>query len=309
MKVNKIISITLSLCMILSVLSLGALTASAESVAGGWEFSDVAADNVTAEEKAILSKALSKAIDDDNILLWDYEGTDFEAKDVIAEQAVAGTNYAFLCVSTYKVMEPVYHWVVVTVYETVDGTVTLEGIKTIDPADVKTTDEPMESAPGSWMSQAKENAAPVPEDVKAALAEIEGVSYSPIAVLGTQVVAGTNYRILCYGTLATAVPVTNLYVIDVYSKLDGTAEITSIKDFDLPAYVSVTGEPDTPVDDPIDDPVPTPVDDNKEINPDIPNPNHVPATGSTETAALAVVLVLLSAAILSAGYARKQKQK
>ena len=52
----EIIAIILSLCMVLSVLSLG--TVSVSAVSGGWSFSDIAADNITAEEQAVLDKAL-----------------------------------------------------------------------------------------------------------------------------------------------------------------------------------------------------------------------------------------------------------
>ncbi len=45
-------------------------------------------------------------------------------------------------------------------------------------------------APGFWTSEAKEQTASLPESVQNAISGMTGVSYSPIAVLGTQIVAG-----------------------------------------------------------------------------------------------------------------------
>ncbi len=93
-------------------------------------------------------------------------------------------------------------------------------------------------APGSWTSEAKEQTASLPESVQNAVSGMTGVSYSPIAVLGTQIVAGKNYCILAYGKTVTAEPVTGLYVLYVYEKTDGTAEVNAVSALDLAAYVT-----------------------------------------------------------------------
>jgi len=54
----------------------------------------------------------------------------------------------------------------------------------------------------------------------------------PVALLGTQVVAGTNYRILCAGGDA-------LYIATVWARTgDRTAELTSLEMLNLPPYLS-----------------------------------------------------------------------
>ena len=55
---------------------------------------------------------------------------------------------------------------------------------------------------------------------------LTGMEYEPIAVLGTQVVAGTNYCILCRGraTVPDAVPTVEL--VYIYEDLQGDAELT-----------------------------------------------------------------------------------
>ena len=54
----------------------------------------------------------------------------------------------------------------------------------------------------------------------------------PIALLGTQVVSGINYKVLARGESA-------LYLVDVYAPLNGDASITSMEMLDLLSYVSV----------------------------------------------------------------------
>lgn len=57
-----------------------------------------------------------------------------------------------------------------------------------------------------------------------------GVDYKPVALLGTQVVTGTNYRILCEATVAYPGAETQEVVMTIYEDLDGNASILSIED-------------------------------------------------------------------------------
>lgn len=298
MKITKVMSLILALCLMLTVLGIGVVSASAEeadetpaavgadaseaeavdeSDSGAWEFSDIAADNCTADEKAILTKAL------DGI-----GGANFEPKDVIATQLVSGTNYAFLCKVTPVVVDPVSHWSIVTVYADLEGNAELINTVDIDPADPKTTENAPEEESGAWVSTQKDTPAAVPDAVSDALANNDGVALSPIAVLGTQLVAGTNYRILCYGTTSTATPKTNLYVVDVYVDINGEGEITSVSVFDLKAYVTVPVEED-PTEEATE-----PTEEKETEKPTEPqSPEKSPATGNSGV--VPVMLLLLAA--------------
>lgn len=59
---------------------------------------------------------------------------------------------------------------------------------------------------------------------------LAGMGYTPIACIGTQVVAGTNHLFLCQGTMVTAQPVTSLYAVVVYEDLQGNCEILRTKE-------------------------------------------------------------------------------
>ena len=227
MKIKKLLSLALTMGIGASVVSVGAITASAESVSGGWNFSDVAAVNVTEEEKAALAEAIENG----------YDGVStFEATDVVASQVVSGSNYAFLCKETQPDQEAPSNWSIVTVFIDTDGSSSLKRIETIDTSDIRTTDELPEEMVGAWSVNGKETGVEVSSAVQSALSNNIGLSLVPTAVLAEQVVAGYNYRILAYGTLVTENPRTDLYVVDVYEGLDGTAEIKNITTFDILAY-------------------------------------------------------------------------
>ena len=62
---------------------------------------------------------------------------------------------------------------------------------------------------------------------------IVGVSYEPVCVLATQLVAGTNYAFLAYGTTVTANPESSYYIVAVNEDLDGNAELKGINKLDV----------------------------------------------------------------------------
>ena len=75
-----------------------------------------------------------------------------------------------------------------------------------------------------------------------ALDGLVGVSYEPIAYLGSQVVAGTNHCFLCKATIAYPDAMPTLVFIYIYEDLEGNAEILNIADFDIAAF-SAPAEP------------------------------------------------------------------
>ena len=60
---------------------------------------------------------------------------------------------------------------------------------------------------------------------KKATTELLGVSYQPIAVLGTQVVAGTKYAILCKATPVIPDAAPDITIMYIYENIDGTVDI------------------------------------------------------------------------------------
>ena len=77
------------------------------------------------------------------------------------------------------------------------------------------------------------------EEAKAALEKalvgFAGAGYEPIALLATQLVSGTNYCILCKGTLTTQDALQFCALVYVYEDLEGNAKIIDIADIDIAA--------------------------------------------------------------------------
>jgi len=71
------------------------------------------------------------------------------------------------------------------------------------------------------------------EALEKATEALEGYEFEPIALLGTQVVAGTNYAILCRGegVYPGAEPVYE--IVYIYEDLDGNAEISSSQEITI----------------------------------------------------------------------------
>ena len=61
-----------------------------------------------------------------------------------------------------------------------------------------------------------------------AFANFEGASYEPL-IAESQVVEGINYRFICNATPVTVAPETYAAIVTVWSKTDGSVEITDIK--------------------------------------------------------------------------------
>lgn len=64
---------------------------------------------------------------------------------------------------------------------------------------------------------------------KKATAGLLGVSYQPIAVLGTQAVAGTKYAILCKATPVIPDAAPDITIMYIYENVDGTVDINGFQ--------------------------------------------------------------------------------
>ena len=63
--------------------------------------------------------------------------------------------------------------------------------------------------------------------------ELVGVSYTPIRVLSSQVVAGMNYCVLCKAQVVAPNAEPYYTLAFIYEDLDGNAELTQFKDLDM----------------------------------------------------------------------------
>lgn len=91
---------------------------------------------------------------------------------------------------------------------------------------------------GGWTVNAG-NPAEIPQEVTEALNKAldgwTGSHLEPVAYLASQVVAGSNYCLLCKCTTVTLEPVTSYAFVYIYADLEGGAKILRIADIDYSA--------------------------------------------------------------------------
>lgn len=74
-----------------------------------------------------------------------------------------------------------------------------------------------------------------------------GAEYTPVALIDTQVVAGTNYRILCKITPVVPNAQATYNIVTVYEDLQGNAEITEIQESNAVAGANGWRETGSPI--------------------------------------------------------------
>ncbi len=183
-----------------------------EVIEGGWN-RDVS-PMVTDEIKSLLDKAL------DGIT-----GTSYTPVAYLGNQVVAGRNHAILCRTKPAMPDSAETYVIVHLYEKLDGNVELTDVKSFD---VK-TNLSEENLLGGW---AQPDSPVVTDEAKAALdkslEKLCGVFYKPVALLSTQIVAGTNYCFLCESTVVYPGAEPTYALVYVFENLDGNSQITEI---------------------------------------------------------------------------------
>ena len=202
-----------------------ATEAAEEPMTGGWEIDTEA---VAVELPEEVQAAFKKAVEQ-------LDGNDLTPLAYFSKQIVAGTNYQILCRSLPVTENPVPKLQVVVIYADLEGNAEITNIADFNIADYTEGDGAdlhAEDVTGGWEVPEDYTKAELPDQVKAAfekgIEQVGGSTFTPMAYLGSQVVAGTNYAVLVEGELASQEPVNNIQVAVVYEDLDGNVELTNI---------------------------------------------------------------------------------
>ena len=195
-------------------------------VVGGWE--------IYAGETAALPDSVKEAFDTATETLT---GAEYIPVALAGEQVVGGMNYKIICrqiPSVAELQEDAGTYQVVEIYNDFEGGATITSVRDFDltaytdGAGWKPDNEPID---GGWGVPAEFSAAAIPENAQAAFdkatADLEKGKLTPAALLATQVVAGTNYMFVCYGSVGVDAPGTYVQIVVVYEDLDGNASITN----------------------------------------------------------------------------------
>ena len=183
-------------------------------IVGGYNRAD--SPVITDEVKALVDRAFE-----------DMVGAVYEPVAYIGSQVVKGTNHCILCKTAPVVLEPTETYALVYLYEDLDGNVEVSEI--IDSG-VETNISDLE---GGWR---KAESPVITEEVQTAFDkatdELVGVSYTPLAVLSSQVVSGTNYCIFCESKAVVSDAEAEYGFFYLYVDLEGNAEMTDYVPFD-----------------------------------------------------------------------------
>ena len=229
---KKISVILISLTMMLFVSACGSSSENgsasesenAEAVTGGWEMHHNEASVLPDDVQTAFDKALET-----------FTGSELKPVVYVASQAVAGTNYMILCEAATTTETPAESYQMVVVYSDPDGNAEITQIKEFDLTAYTEGDGSeisTEKLAGGWEVAEDRSSVVIPQEAKDAFDKaaenLDGNELEPMALLGTQVVAGKNYAFLCFSTLQTEETIKGIQVVTVYEDLSGNAEITNI---------------------------------------------------------------------------------
>lgn len=92
---------------------------------------------------------------------------------------------------------------------------------------------------GRWIPT-EDDSTQIPEEVLTAFAkateDLEGCTYTPVALLAAQVVAGTNYCLLCQTQIVTPDAPIGYALVYFYEALDGSAHLQKVQEIEFSAF-------------------------------------------------------------------------
>ena len=196
-------------------------SAIAEGIDGGW--TKPASPAVTEDLKKVFDKACET-----------LAGTEYIPVAYLGSQVVAGTNHSFLCRARASYGDAEAYYAVVTVYEDLEGNAEiLNEVMTDIVADSG-------DAPGAWTETGTPELTDEAKDALAKACEtLTGMEYTPVALLATQTVSGTNYRILCEAAASVPGDISGYAILIVNRDPQGGAEIVETLPFEKEEYTKI----------------------------------------------------------------------
>ena len=205
---------------------------SAAQVVGGWTIpEDLSSGALTEDQLAVFEKGTEA-----------YTGMGFVPVAYLGSQVVSGTNHMYLCMGTTVTANPESKYVVVTIYQDLDDKCEITNVADFDLGTVE--EQASESTPtglaGGWAVSEEYNVINMEADVEQAfenaIGSTLGATYEPLALLGSKVVNGTEYAILCHYTLSDKDSTPGIAVVFVWHNSDGTDSVSGITGLDISSY-------------------------------------------------------------------------
>lgn len=191
----------------------------------GWSASDD--QKITPKQKAVFDKALEELV-----------GVNYEPVAYLASQVVAGTNHCFLCKATVVRPGATPKYTLVYVYEDLDRKCSIITIKDVEipGTEGEGEGEGEGKKAGGWtVAENPEITKDLASAVDKAASKKLGAKYVPVANIASQVVSGTNYKIICKVSAESPDSKASFAVVTVYKNLEGECEITDVADIVISA--------------------------------------------------------------------------
>lgn len=198
------------------------------NIVGGWDI-DVPINQleIPTNAKEVFDRATS-----------DYTKMTLTPISLIGTQIVSGTNYMYLCKGEDSNSTK---WVLVTIYNDLSHNAEIKNVKYLNLNDYVNvnTEYNYTQTLGGW-SVYKDIIPNIDSNIETifnkAVDQNEKMKYVPIALLGEQVVAGTNYAVLALGQSLENPDVYSMNILTIYSELDGNATLTGSAFIPLAKY-------------------------------------------------------------------------
>ena len=181
---------------------------------GGWTAAD--SPVITDEIKSMMERVSG-----------DYEGITYIPVAYISSQVVSGTNHTILC-KTVLDGEQSGTYSIAVVYEDLEGNAEMMNMMECG------AEAALNPQDGGWQDpESPEVTAEAADVFEKAMEKDSGTTYIPLALVSTQVVAGTNYCILARSGDNTTGDEEGLALVYLYADLEGNAEVTEVVPFEL----------------------------------------------------------------------------
>ena len=201
-----------------------------EELLGGWEVYDDFTALLEKEEKEIFEKGL------DGIT-----GVGYEPIRVLATQLVSGMNYAYLVQGQTVGVEGKDYYII-SIYKDTQGICELKSINKLEVPNLMTKESDENDFVGAWTAKENEKkttmAKPIQSSFEKAIKAEKDITYEPVQLLATQLVAGTNYMALCLGKGKDEDAKPEIYVVTWYEDLQHNSSLSEIKLLNLNYYTA-----------------------------------------------------------------------
>ncbi|MBQ1862542.1 MAG: hypothetical protein II149_03410 [Clostridia bacterium] len=185
---------------------------------GGYKLAE--SIEITEDIQAIFDKAIAKTT---------FAPGECVPLALVATQVVAGMNYQIFTRFVPPLKGAPANFYNLIIYADLQGDAT---VTELIESSFQVSDFMADPVPGGWTYDV---APAVTDEVKDSFVKIseadEEKEYTPIALIGEQVVAGMNYCVLCQVADKKSNSLPILQIIVIYSAIDGHAEITDVYDF------------------------------------------------------------------------------